>query len=310
MYQYTLSLDGESVSVRSETDLSPIFTKWKDLLHFTGVGVSPGGSHEFVVEYENAPSKPAHYSDNSVQVTVPIQQLQTGELLLYAALPFLEVLHQRKQVVTMHAAAVELGGRAIMLLGKAGAGKTSLTISLCRNHGARLVGNDIVKIRLVGESAFAYAGSKYFFLRKESIKRNIPDLLGMFPQSGKDPWTHKIYCLPDRLGISTCVGEMPIVKSYLVHVDETMNELYTTSADRMDTRLYLNENMSRYIRGTAVALFGGSSQLMGYIPSFDTPDFFDMRVRLIEGLILSTKMVYLSGSLQDTCSYITGETGR
>lgn len=307
MYQYTLSLYGESVGVWSDVNLAPTFAKWKELLHLTGAVVGPSSDQEFAVKYVNASFEPVIYSDKSVLVTMPLEQLQSGEMLLYAALPFLEVLHQRKQVVTMHAAAVEFGGRAILLLGKSGAGKTSLTLSLCRNHRARLIGNDIVKVGLVDDSVQACAGSKYFFLRQESIKRNIPDLLSLFPQSVKDTWTHKIYCSPERIGVPTCEGETLITKSYLVHVDETMDDLYTISADNMDTRLYFNENMSRYIRGTAIALFGQGSQFIGYVPSFDSSDFFNMRVRLTEALISNTKMVYLSGNLRDICRFIVKE---
>jgi hypothetical protein len=308
MYQYTLSIDGESVGVRSETDLTPIFAKWKDLAHFDGVRVDSGGDHEFIVEYTNTSDNEVRYSGNIVNVAVSLTSLQTGELLLYAALPFLEILCQRKQIVTMHAAAVELNGQAILLLGKAGAGKTSLTLSLCRNHGARLIGNDIVKVRLIDGVVVVCAGSKYFFLRQESIKRNIPDLLSLFPQSVKDPWTHKIYCLPEKLGIVTCDEQIQITKSYLVHVDETMDDLYTVSANKMDTRLYLNENMSRYIRGTAIALFGEGSQFIGYVPSFDMASFFNMRVRLMEVIISDTGMMYVAGSLHDTCHHIISET--
>lgn len=307
MHQYTLSLDGESVGVQSETDLMSIFGYWKNLLHLTGVGISLGGKHEFIVEYTNAYGNEVCYLDNQAHITMPLAELQTGELLLYVALPFLEVLHQRKAVVTMHAAAVEFGGKAILLLGKAGAGKTSLTLSLCRNHRARLIGNDLLKVGIVGDEIVAYAGSKYFFLRRESIKRNIPDLLSLFPQSGKDSWTHKVCCLPNRLGINTCNGHAPIAQSYLVHVDETMENIYTTSADKMDTRLYLNENMSRYIRSTAIALFGEGSRFMGYVPSYDTPDFFVMRVRLTETLISATGMMYVAGNLHDISRYIVSE---
>jgi hypothetical protein len=309
MYQYTLSLDCESVGVWSDIDLAATFAKWKEIFHLSRVVIGPSSHQEFIVRYVSAPFEPVTYSDGLVQVTVPFEQLQSGEVLFYAALPFLEVLHQRKQVVTMHAAAIEFDDSAILLLGKAGAGKTSLTLSLCRNHRARLIGNDIVKVGLVGTSVQTCAGSKYFFLRQESIKRNVPDLLSLFPQSEKDPWTHKIYCSPEQLSVSMCTGQVPITKSYLVHVDETMDELYTTSADKMDTRLYLNENMSRYIRGTAIALFGQGSQFMGYVPSFDSLDFFNMRVELIETLISNTKIAYLSGNLHDTCQYIVKETG-
>ena len=307
MYQYTLSLDGESVGVRSETDLSPIFAKWNELLHLTGIKVYIGGEHEFVVEYTNIPDNEVLYSEKRVHVTMPFDKLQTGELLFYAALPFLEVLRQRKLVVTIHAAAVEFSGKAILLLGKAGAGKTTLILSLCRNHQARLIGNDIINMGMVDGNITACAGSKYFTLRQESIKRNIPDLLNLFAPSKKDSWTHKVNCLPDKLGINISDGLAPIKWSYLVHVDETMDKLYVTSADVMNTRLYLNENMSRYIRGTAIALFNEYSHFMGYVPSYDTLDFFTMRVKLAETLIADTRIMYISGNLHNICQYIISE---
>jgi len=307
VYQYTLTFDGESVNIRTETNLSPIFSQWKDLPSLIGVEVSLGGCHEYTVEYTDAPYRPVNYSARSVHVTLPIKQLRTGEVLLFAAMPYLEILYQRKQVVTMHAAAVDLGGRAILLLGKTGAGKTSIALSLCRNHRAHLIGNDIVRVGMRNGLATACAGSKYFFLRQESIKRNTPDLLSLFPQSEKDSWVHKIYYLPEKLGIAVRDEPTPIRKSYLIHIDETMDQLYTTSANNIDTRLYLNENMGRYIRGTAISLFDINSQLMGYIPSFDTPELFGMRVELMETIISTTKIVYLSGNLHDVCRFIVYE---
>lgn len=295
------------MSVSSHIDLSSVFSKWKSLPHFTGIEVGKEGNHEFAVEYIDAQGSHVCYSDKSVQVMMPFQKLQSGEMLLYVVLPFIEILLQRKQIVTMHAAAVEFNGRAILLLGKAGAGKTSLTLALCRNHRAKLIGNDIVRVGLVNGSVTAWSGSQYFFLRQESIKRNMPDLLSLFPESRKDSWTHKIYLLPDRLGIFVHNGQVPIAKSYLVHVDETMDSPYVASANKVDTKLYLHENMSRYVRGTAVALFGEESQFIGCVPSFDNPDFFAMRVKLMDSLISQTGMMYMSGSLQDTCLRIISD---
>lgn len=67
--------------------------------------------------------------------------------------------------------------------------------------------------------------------------------------------------------------------------------------------------MSRYIRGTAIALFGDDSRFMGYVPSLDTPEFFYMRTGLTETLISTTKMMCLSGNLHDTCQHIVKENG-
>lgn len=307
MYKYTIKCESEVFGVNSDTDLQSIFAQWNELLHLTGVEVHSDGEHEYIVEYINSINIDVLYSKNRVRISMPLNKLGAGELLFYSALPFLEVMNQRKSMVTMHAAAVELSGNAILLLGKAGAGKTSLTLSLCRNHRARLIGNDIVKVGLIGNKPGTYGGSKYFFLREESIKRNIPDLLSLFPKSGRDSWTHKIYCSPHRLKIDTHNEPTPIARSYLVHIDETMDTLYTNGASKPDTRLYLNENMSRYIRGTAIALFDKDSEFVGYVPSYDTPGFFGMRTGLMELLISDTRLTYLAGKLHDTCNHIISE---
>ncbi|MFN7161178.1 MAG: hypothetical protein ACK4NC_06300 [Candidatus Gracilibacteria bacterium] len=304
MYKYTISLDNESVGIVSDTDLMTLFNQWSELLHLKDVAVSLEGENEFVVEYSNSTDNYVYYSNKCAHVRIPLAKLQSGELLLYAALPFLEVLQQRRSVITVHAAAVEIRGKAVLLLGKVGAGKTSLIISLCQNHQAQLIGNDIVKIEMAEEKIMACTGSKYFFLREESIRRNIPSLLSLFPYSEKDSWTHKIYCTPSELGIIIGKGFVPITRSYLVHIDETMDKLHSVNADTMDTRLYLNENMSRYIRGTAIALFEEGRKFLGYVPSFDTPDFFSMRVRVTEQLISMSKIKYVAGNLKDTCQHI------
>jgi|AntAceMinimDraft_4_1070372.scaffolds.fasta_scaffold16892_2 hypothetical protein len=307
MYKYSLFSDGVSVGIHSKTDLQSIFAKWNKLIHFTGVEVSLGGHQEFVVEYNNIPDNEVFYSGKQVHINIPFEKLETGELLFYSALPFLEVQRQRSSAVTMHAAAVEFLGKAVLLLGKSGAGKTSIALSLCLNHGAQLIGNDILIAGIVDGNVTVGSGNKFLRLRKESVKRNMPKLLNLFPVSEKDPWTHKIDCLPETLGIDTCNANMSIGRSYLVHVDNTMEKLYVANANTMDTRLYLNENMSRYIRGTAIAIFGESSQFMGYVPSYDLPNFFRMRIKLAEKVITETEIIYVSGSLNDICQYIISE---
>ncbi len=307
MYHYTIKADGEMVGIVSDADLHAIFDQWKELLYLTNVEVSLGGEHEFTLVYSNNSLNEVLYSENRVCINMKLEDLGTGELLVYAIQPFFEILHQRKSIVSMHAAAVEISGKAVLLLGKSGAGKTSLALSLCRNHHARLIGNDVVKVGLVGNKLVAYSGSKYFFLREESIKRNIPDLLSLFPDSNKDSWSHKIYCEPGRLKVDSCDEVTPITHSFLVHIDETMDQVHITNANPLDTKLYLNEDTSRYIRGTAISLFGKGTKFAGYVPSFDTHEFYNMRTELIESLISKIKVIYTAGSLHSTCNYIISQ---
>jgi len=41
--------------------------------------------------------------------------------------------------------------------------------------------------------------------------------------------------------------------------------------------------------------------------SYDLPNFFRMRIELVEKVITETEIVYVSGSLNDICQYIISE---
>lgn len=57
---------------------------------------------------------------------------------------------------TIHATAVAFGRRAVLILGPAGSGKSSLALELMA-HGATLIADDAVTIRTGGGSVLAYA---------------------------------------------------------------------------------------------------------------------------------------------------------
>ena len=193
-----------------------------------------------------------------------------------------------------------------MLFGKEGAGKTSTALGLCKWHGGSLVGNDLVQLGYDSgrKKITAQGGTKYFHLRYESIRRNLPEYLTLFPPMRTDPWLHKVFRMPDELGIPVQTAPTDVSRSYLIHVDDTLQGLFVRPADNVVTRLYLNENLSRYIRGTSIALFGEELAYLGYVPSLDTEELFEKRRALIEHLLRNPPMMYVSGPLKDVAEYI------
>lgn len=105
------------------------------------------------------------------------------------------------------------------------AGKTTLAIELCRKYNAKLIGNDLCVIdynylnnlKLLG-------GTKYIFLRYESIKRNIPELLKKFDLQENDKkidtWTLKKKFFSKDLGIQVEKNEVSIDSIFIVHIDQ------------------------------------------------------------------------------------------
>ncbi len=59
-------------------------------------------------------------------------------------------------VETVHATCVAIDGRAVLIFGRSGAGKSDLALRLI-DRGARLVSDDYTEVRAVGGQAFASA---------------------------------------------------------------------------------------------------------------------------------------------------------
>lgn len=243
------------------------------------------------------------YGTEFARVQFPWHLMQGGLTLLYLAYPLIERQRQTNSFLTAHAACVSTPQGGILILGKEGAGKSSVAISLCRNHDAKLVANDLTVIGLRDGRIISDGGTKFLFLRQESVKRNMPDLLPFFPETSKDTWLHKIRIAPNQVGITCETGSVPIKWIYQVHIDGDQQHVFHCPDVGLVTRLYLNENFSRYIRSTCNAVLSGDNyNFLGYIPSLDTPEFYSFRVRLIERIL--DELTYLSGPLSQVTDFI------
>ena len=64
--------------------------------------------------------------------------------------------------------------------------------------------------------------------------------------------------------------------------------------------------MSRIIRGSAISLFGKQNNILGYIPSLDTPQFHQGRVDTIEFILNKIRVWNISGgNIDQICEAIT-----
>jgi hypothetical protein len=231
--------------------------------------------------------------------------LQNGETLFYIAYPLLEVQLQHAGFLTAHTACVSFDGKAALLLGKTGSGKTSTAIVLCTEYGAKLIGNDLSVLGLKEGVATVLRGTKYFFLRQESVRQNLPALLHFFQDEGKDSWTYKRSIEPEEIGVEVGDDSIPIAGAYLIHVDNNQLGLHVANADGLVTRLYLNEIFSTYIRMTcSTVLTGNKFEFEGYLPSFDCEEYFWHRVKLMNVLLKDVGVTYVSGPLRDVSAWI------
>jgi hypothetical protein len=67
-------------------------------------------------------------------------------------------------LLALHASAVELGGRALAIVGPSGTGKSTLAALLCA-AGARLVADDVLRVDATGSGAICFPGTRGLRLR-------------------------------------------------------------------------------------------------------------------------------------------------
>ncbi|PZG15158.1 hypothetical protein C1I95_20170 [Micromonospora craterilacus] len=228
--------------------------------------------------------------DRLLRLTAPPGVLSAASLL-YIAYLVLEAELNRHSYVTLHAAAVERDGQAVLLLGSAGAGKTTTALRLCRAYGFRLIGNDLV---VVGgpDRLQTLAGTKNVRLRHASIVRSMPELTTLFPARVDDSWRTKVDVSPDRLGISTNEGRSDIRAVAFVHLNAEYRSLIDDQGDTLVHRLNLYENALRYIRAASTPWLVDPGHRFGpYLASFDDPAAHDARTLTLERLMARSRYV-------------------
>jgi hypothetical protein len=222
--------------------------------------------------------------------------------LLYLAYLVLENQLQRRGYVTLHAAAACWGDRAVLLLGSAGAGKTTTLLRLCRDHGAAMIGNDLVVAGGPADVPAALAGTRHLRLRHASVARVMPELQGLFPGEVTDSWRAKRTLSPARLGISPAAGPAQIHVTVFVHVDPGYGKLVDEPGDTLVHRLNLHENAVRYIRGGSTPWLS-RGRFGPYVPPLDDPAAHAGRTAILERLLEGSR--YVAGPPAAVAEYIS-----
>ncbi|MGH3719436.1 MAG: hypothetical protein ACRDRI_11485 [Pseudonocardiaceae bacterium] len=171
-----------------------------------------------------------------VLVALPVAAVATATLA-YVTYTVTERARQQRGMVTAHAAAAtDPGGRAVLLLGDKGAGKTSTLLALLA-AGYRFLGDDLVVLALTAEGLDAHAGRRRCAVRdpravfgyetKSLVHLGDPDA----PPAAPVSLVVRLSIHPDTAPVLTPVGPLSLAE-----------------------RLRLAENLARYITGTPTPL--------------------------------------------------------
>lgn len=233
------------------------------------------------------------------------EEFSQSHTIPYFIYYILESERAKKGRATIHVAAVSKNKKGILILGKQGSGKTSITLELCRKHGYSLIGNDLVLTGLQDDIGYLYGGTKIFRLRATTMKDYNKDLINFFEPGSGDEWTQIAIIEPDKIQVSTERSVVSIYAIYYVHLYPPGHDFIAKEVNRLFSRVYLYQIFSEYIRGSAIIpLIGKDLRFSDYVPSLDTKDAFKKRVRFINWIINNKNYKYIAGDLADICDFI------
>lgn len=308
---------GTAIIYESDLPLYEYFESKGKFLEFPGLKISKdliNNDSKYHLIYKNSPIKKLKIDGNNMEIHYPIEKVNESSII-YPGYILLEKARLDNRTVTCHSACIEKEGKGVLLLGKIGSGKTITTLNLCRNYGYNIIANDRSIIKDAGDKLEAIDGTKFIFLRYESIKRNLPELLELFEDKEVDinyrsqnnivdTWRKKIRVLPEELNINTCNKPIDIVKVIMLHVDENQENLQTDEIASLADRLYLNEILSSTVRGIYTTFRDKENIESLYIPSLDTNKHYDVRKNIINKIINNCDIEYVSGQLSAVSEYI------
>lgn len=218
----------------------------------------------------------------------------------------LESERAKKGKATIHAAAVSKNGKGILILGKQGSGKTSITLALCRKYSYSLIGNDLVLVGVKENLGYLYGGTKIFRIRATTIKDYNKDLGRFFKSTeNADEWTRITIIKPEEIQVVTEKSIAPIHAIYYVHLHPPNHSFIAKEVDWLFSRIYLYQIFSEYIKGSAIIpLIGKDLRFSNYLPSLENELTFKKRIKLINRIISNKNYKYIAGALADICTFI------
>lgn len=267
---------------------------------------------DYSIIYIQHPTSSARMlNDNkTLEIKGPLKEILEASTIPFRAHFMLEPQRQEDSIFTTQGAGASKQGKTVLIMGKRGSGKSSITLELCRKYNYNLIGNDLVLVGLKKNQGYLFGGSKVFTLRFTTVKHYNTDLQRFFKKKNQDEWTNKVRVYPKDLEISVEKEHPKIINAFYVHLEDNKSApLYIRRIGDKETsymgRLFLYEELSRYIRGACIPIVLGSQFYIGdYLPSLDKPKYHRNRVKFIDWLINDLRFYYISGSMDTICHYI------
>lgn len=220
-----------------------------------------------------APSVHYDRSARTLIVNADSRKYSKGRAIYYMA-EYLAacLLALENSMLMFHSAAVfsPYTQKSYVILGGKGAGKTTLTVYLCRELGMHIIANDRVIAGLEEGKLFTYGGTSWVDIRRtalyasswlrENTRINMPE------RDNVPSWNSKERILPAELGIIKHSGRTEIAKIYHIRKDIHQKNIYCGKWQGVQQSLLLHETFGRSITGQTTPFLDDDGNYYGSLP--------------------------------------------
>lgn len=236
-------------------------------------GINPVGT----LYYQPSETVGVTYSDDNKELIIsgPEDAFGEGTALAFVAQYMAECLRDDSGgSMLVHAAAVSIPDTdsSYIIFGDKGAGKTTLALRLCHQHGFQLIGNDQIYLGSPEEGKLIVdGGNKWFDVRQTAILSD-PYLKELFKEEVNNhpaAWNNKRRVYPEEIGIKALATQTVVRKLFHIRIDHTQPGIHAETWNGLQRSLYVHELLGRHISGQATPLLDDNGSYLGSLPPIE-----------------------------------------
>lgn len=245
------------------------------------------------------------YSEKCLTYRDSWKYVKHSSIMRTLLLALTDIQRQSQDRFLLHAACVEKNGKAIVLWGGSGTGKTACILNLCLEYGFRLIANDFVQLYTANKQLFARrVGLEQITLRQHTLMKGYPQLLArFFPSltSRANPWQNKKSVSAEEVGLQVCEAATPVEQICRLLLDDSLDKCFFQPFDDIERlKAELFEQLSRRIYGSAYPLLKQNGDFSLPMPNLDNPQAWANRVEFIKH-VTGSNLVYALVARLETC---------
>ena len=239
----------------------------------------------------------------------------TGGRAVYYMAEYLAacLLALERGTLMFHAAAVfsPHTKKSYIILGGKGAGKTTLTLYLCRELGMHIIANDRVLSGLEDGKLFTYGGTSWLDVRRTALCASswlMENTRINMPENDNVPsWNSKERILPAELGIMKHSGRTETAKIYHIRKDIHQKNIYCGKWQGVQQSLLLHETFGRSITGQTTPFLDDNGNYYGSLPLVEIEALMRARDNFTRHIITAGVQEIFASSCHEIAEIMKGD---